>query len=67
MIGSWGPWSDIEEIFPAVKEAVDAATGGASSRASPSQASSDGVRAPIDDIRVVTDVENEASSIHDDL
>ncbi|KAI0211146.1 Glutathione peroxidase 7, partial [Lamellibrachia satsuma] len=23
VIGSWGPWSDVEEIFPAVKTAVD--------------------------------------------
>ena len=67
MIGSWGPWSDVEEIFPAVKAAVDAATGGAPSRASPSQASDDDVRAPYYDANVVTDVENEAPSMHEDL
>ena len=60
VIGSWGPWSDVEEIFPAVKTAVDAAVEEAVSMTTPSPA-------PLSDTKVDTDVHNEGPSIHEDL
>ena len=57
VIGSWGPWSDVEEIFPVVKKAVDEAVREASSTTTPS----------LSDVKVLTDVENKGPSVHEDL
>ena len=60
VIGSWGPWSDVEEIFPVVKKAVDEAVKEASITTTPSPPT-------LSDVKVLTDVENKGHSVHEDL